>query len=247
MNYKDWNITKIGRWIGTGQKKGVIEYIFNEKDTVVKIGKGHHDTIKNSKSIMGTSGYALVIPYDYSVWMKYNQGDANKDNTKLYFSVLLRVKERASGKNSLLYPYIEGASITTGKNGVTTDKMNVVYLSIERATGKVKKRVYKKGSNFYTDPNFSESSKYDAPPEEEIRNYGWAAAIYTKEGGTLRWNPGYQYTYQLNYTDGIGVQDPADAFPGEAIIYPVEVTGTSRVWHTVEKLENIELELEVEK
>lgn len=239
----DYTLTRIGRWTGTNQTKGCVEYIFREGDTVIPIGKGSHGTKGESVSIMGKGGPALVIPYDYYVW-EYKKG-YNKTQSPLYFSVLLRVKEKLIGNNTLLYPYIEGANISSS---ATTDKMNVVYLSVERESGKVTKRVYKKGKDFFTSPDCSAASLYSVPTTEEVRNYGWASAIPSTGGDPqIRWNPGFQYFYQLDYSKGIGVQDPADMYPGQAIIYPVEVTGTSILWHTVGDFEKKELDLKVQE
>lgn len=253
VNFQNWNSTKIGRWIGVNQTKGCVEYIFREDkfdedgkllfkgDTVVSINKENcpSDSTK-SASIMGRGGPALVIPYDYSVWDYSNNKTTGKDY--LYFSVLLRVKERATDK-TLLYPYIEGENMTSSE---TTDNMHVVYLSIETDTGKVMKRVYKKGSDFFEDPEFSK--KYEKPVTEDIRNYGWASAIPpTGNDPKIRWNPGYQYIYLLRYSKGIGVQDPDDVFPGKPIIAPIEVTVTGTTWHTVkdfDKGENLDLDVQ---
>lgn len=248
----DYTLTRIGRWTGVNTKKGNVEYIFREGDTVLSVNPENYtkipirypnqtevDTI-SAVSIMGKGGPALVIPYDYTVW-KYKNG-YKASESPLYFSVLLRVKEKASGKNSLIYPYIEGASVTSS---TTTDKMNVVYLLVESATGKVKKRVYRNKVNkkFYTDPGFSE--EYVRTAGEDIRNYGWAAAV--PNDPQLRWNPGFQYFYVFDYTNGIGVQDPADMNPGKAIISPIIVSGGSNQWHSVGKFQDVDLELETEK
>lgn len=238
VNYKDRNSTKIGRWIGVNQKKGCVEYIFQKGDTVVPIGRGHHETAATSAPIMGKSGFALVIPYDYSVWKNYKTNE-NKRHDYLYFSVLLRVKEKATVNNTLLYPYIEGADLSSKE---TTDKMNVVYLSVETKTGKVMKRVYKKGKDFYTNPDCSESSLYAVPSTEDVRNYGWASAIpSTGNDPKIRWNPGYQYYYKFDYSKGIGIQDPADQLPGKPIIAPIDVTGTGTIWHLVKDYVNEDL------
>ena len=241
VNYQSWNWTKIGRWIGVNQKKDVVEYIYRKGDKVVTINKENNPDKSKSVSLMGKGGPALVIPYDYAVWWQYSSKN-NKDHGLLYFSVLLRVKEKLTENHTLLYPYIEGANLNSSVT-VTADNMKVVYLSIKTATGEVMKRVYKKGSNFYTDPNCSASSLYTVPDGEEIRNYGWASAIpYINGATTQRWNPGYQYIFQLDFSKGIGVQDPDDALPGRVIIYPIEVTGTPATsWHTVKDYNNVEI------
>ncbi|MDE7379030.1 MAG: fimbrillin family protein [Paraprevotella sp.] len=241
VNFKNWNSTKIGRWIGVGQKKDVVEYIYRNGDKVLTINKENNPDKSKAVSLMGKGGPALVIPYDYNVWWEYAK-KPNKDHSFLYFSVLLRVKEKLTENHTLLYPYIEGANLNSSLI-VTADNMKVVYLSIKTQTGEVMKRVYKNGSNFYTDPNFSAGSLYSVPDGEEIRNYGWASAIpYINGATTQRWNPGYQYIFQLDFSKGIGVQDPADALPGKVIIYPIEVSGgTPSTWHTVKEYDNEEI------
>ena len=239
----DYTLTRVGNWTDVNQKKGCVEYIFREGDFVVPVGKGrNNETYDKAVSIMGKGGHAMVIPYDYYVWT-YNKNE-NKDNAQLYFSVLLRVKERLTPQKTLLYPYIEGADIKPSTNPPTTAaKMNVVYLSVETATGKVMKRVYKSGKNFYTKPDCSAASLYVVPATEDVRNYGWAAAVpSTGVDPQMRWNPGFQYFYRLNYTAGVGVQDPADALPGKPIISPIEVTGSQAAkWHTVKGYDNVEI------
>ena len=238
-NDKDWNNTRIGRWIVGTQTKGCVQYIFREGDNVVTIGKGNHETMNTSVSIMGNGGRALVIPYDNDTWNLKN--DITNKNQRLYFSVLLRVKERLTENKTLLYPYIEGANLNSSVI-VTEDNMKVVYLSVEKSTGKVKHQVYRQPGDkkFYTDQTYSK--EYITPENEEIRNYGWASAVPSTNGDPkIRWNPGYQYTYKLNYSKGIGVQDPADALPGRVIISPIEVTGTETNWHTVKDYDNVEI------
>ena len=234
---EDWRLTKVGRWTGVNQKKGCVEYIFQEGDKVVLIGKENYKTKEESANIMGRSGCALVIPLDYTVWTDYkNNKNNNIANQKLYFSVLLRVKEKLTKNNTLLYPYIEGANLNSSVI-VTEDNMKVVYLSVERSTGKIKHQVYRKTGDkkFYTDKSYSK--EYITPENEEIRNYGWASCIPSTT--TQRWNPGFQYIYKLDYTNGVGVQDPEDAMPGKPIIAPIEVTGSqSATWHTVKDYTN---------
>lgn len=230
-NLAQGDATVSGNWVGT-QKKDCVEYIFREGDTVIPIGSGSYTSANSAASIMGNGGYAMVIPTDNTVWNYKN--DSKNTSQGLYFSVLLRVKEKNKDK-TLLYPYIEGADFSSS---TTTDNMNVVYFSIERATGKVIKRLYrnKEDRQFYTGPDFSEV--YAVPESEEIRNYGWAAVPLPDK---RRWKPGYQYTYTLDYTDGVGVEDPADMFPGKPIISKILVgvtEGVETVWHTVNEFED---------
>lgn len=256
--------TKIGRWIVDGQKKGCVEYIYQPGDTVVEIGKGEHKEYSEAKNIMGRSGCALIIPMDYYVWSNYRTYKNPEDkNQRLYFSVLLRVKDNISSGKPLLYPYVEGSNQTSS---ITTNRNNIVYLAVDNKTGIVKKRLYRKNDdpndkNFYTDPNYKEilyrnpednkyytdkdyKELYEQISGASIRNYGWASCYPSTDGAPqMRWNPGFQYYYRLNYTSGVGVEDPADAFPGKPIIGPIEVSGSG---HQVSDFEKSELQLEVQ-
>lgn len=198
--------TPSGSWKPRSKSKESVEYIFREGDTVIPIDKNS----KKAVSIMGKGGWAMVIPHNHKKW---NHED-NTDEDGLYFSVLMRIKDE---NGMLIYPYMEGAELIfdiSADKIITADKMNVIYLSVVKETGKVEKRLYKKGNDFFTDPSCSESTKYNAPPSEEIRNYGWAAVPQAAE-----WKAGYQYTYTLDYSGGVGVEDPEDVLPGEPIIF----------------------------
>ncbi|MDE7335437.1 MAG: fimbrillin family protein [Muribaculaceae bacterium] len=220
-----------GNWV-TPQVRDCVEYIFREGDTVVKVGTGGHTSAASAASIMGNGGWAMVIPADYTGWN--HKSDAPNRNNGLYFSVLMRVKENDPSK-TLVYPYIEGADMSAT---VTTDGMTVIYLAIERATGKVMTRLYRSGTgNYFTDPGFT--TAYTVPATVEIRNYGWAAVPLT----TLRWKPGYQYVYTLDYSKGVGVHDPFDPYPGRPIISDILVGVTesgNTSWHTVNDFKNDE-------
>lgn len=224
-NYAVGDATLVGNWVGS-QKRGNVEYIFREGDTVIKIGNGSHTSKATAVSIMGNGGYAMIIPSNYSKWN--HTGDASNTQHNLYFSVLLRIKENDMNR-TLLYPYIEGAQYS---GDVKIDNMNVVYFSIEKATGKIVKRLYrnKTTKSFFADPDLTEA--YTASETEEIRNYGWAAIPFTR-----LWKPGYHYTYLLNYSDGVGVHDPAEPapYPGKPIISRilVDVTEGEEKWPMV--------------
>lgn len=223
-NLAQGDATVSGNWVEP-QQRGCVEYIFREGDIVVNLAKGDYSSETKAASIMGNGGSAMVIPADNPVWK--HTTDASNTNKGLYFSVLLRVKENDENK-TLLYPYIDGAELSAT---VTTDEMSVIYFSVERATGKIIKRLYKqKGVGYFIDPEFT--TPYNVPATEEIRNYGWAAIPLST---TLRWKPGYHYTYKLNYSAGVGVHDPADPFPGKPIISSilVGVTEAGETWPTV--------------
>lgn len=56
------------------------------------------------------------------------------------------------------------------------------------------------------------------PDTEEVRNYGWAAVPIQ-----ANWKAGCTYTYTLDYSNGVGVEDPADPYSGEWIIFKTDV------------------------
>lgn len=223
-NLAQGDATVSGNWIAPQNKENV-EYIFREGDIVVKVGKGeYHTTEASAESIMGNGGWAMVIPADYYGWN--HTADAPNYRQRLYFSVLMRVKEN-DGNNTLVYPYVRGEQLS---GDLTTDHMTVIYLSIDKATDKVTKRLYRnRDGDYFTDPLFT--TPYVKPETEDIRNYGWAAIPLT----ALRWKPGYQYIYNLNYSGGVGVHDPGDPCPGKPIISNVlvSVTENGKTWPMV--------------
>lgn len=222
-NYAQGDATVSGNWVAP-QQRDCVEYIFREGDTVVNIGRGSYTSEATAASIMGSGGWAMVIPADNTGWN--HTKDAPNNNKGLYFSVLLRVKGNDINKN-LLYPYVKGGQLSSS---VMTDAMTVIYMSIEQATGKVMKRLYRNEAGiYYMDPDFTKA--YVKPETEEIRNYGWAAIPLS----SLRWKPGYQYTYTLNFSNGVGVHDPYDPYPGKPIISTilVGVTESGKTWPMV--------------
>ena len=204
ISYIKSDYTQNGRWI-TPQTKGVVEYIYREGESVIQIKNGgKYNTLAKATSLMANAGSAFVIPGSYSAWTK------TKANTGIYISVLLRVKD-IDGMQQ--YPYIEGA----GMNATTTTaNMNVIYFAVDKSTGLINKRVYKKNGEYYADE--ATTIPYTKNANEEIRDYGWAA-LPVSSGYTLK--SGCQYTYTLNYSSGVGVEDPADVRPGYPIITPV--------------------------
>ncbi|MDE6459262.1 MAG: hypothetical protein K2K52_00305, partial [Paramuribaculum sp.] len=209
--------TQNGQWLKTpAPTKGVVEHIYREGESVIQIkNKGSYTTSAKATSLMGNAGSAFVIPAQYSQWTKA------ANNTGVYISVLLRVKD-IDGMQ--LYPYVEGSSMNTS---TTTAKMNVVYLAVDKSSGLINKRVFKSDGKYYTDTGFT--TPYTASVNEEIRDYGWAAMpspSVASTGSNVILKSGCQYTFTLNYTSGVGVEDPADAIPGAAIITPVTPTVT---------------------
>ncbi|MDE6304697.1 MAG: hypothetical protein K2M01_07745 [Paramuribaculum sp.] len=206
ISYAAKDSTQNGQWLKTpAPTRGVVEYIYREGESVIQIKNGgKYNTQTKATSLMGNAGSAFVIPASYSAWTK------TKANTGIYISVLLRVKD-IDGMQQ--YPYIEGASMN---NTTTTANMNVIYFAVDKFTGLINKRVYKKNGVYYADEGCS--IPYTQNANEEIRDYGWAAF---PPSGTPTLKSGCHYTFTFNYTSGVGVEDPADVLPGKAIITPV--------------------------
>ncbi|MDE6538126.1 MAG: fimbrillin family protein [Muribaculaceae bacterium] len=208
ISYQAKDNTQNGQWLKSPTPtKGVVEYIYQEGESVIQIKNGgQYNTSAKATSLMGNAGSAFVIPAVYSYWKK------TKADAGIYISVLLRVKDKDGMQQ---YPYIEGASMNTT---TTTAKMNVIYFAVDKSTGLINKRVYKKIGEYYTDEEGT--IPYTVSANEEIRDYGWAALPFSSSSNTTL-KSGCQYTYTLDYTSGVGVEDPADVRPGYAIITPV--------------------------
>ena len=77
--------------------------------------------------------------------------------------------------------------------------MNVVYLEKEKESNKVIGRV---------------PSKTVTPgANNEIVEFGWAAVPVA-----VNWERGKKYIYTLDFSEGVGIQDPEDNKPGAPII-----------------------------
>ncbi len=191
-------------WKNTGTQAPV-EHIFGPDETIVLLSKhsGIHSTEADTAWIMGSAGSAMVLPMTERIEPWEGKDDpltsgASYDTKKMYFSVLLRVTNR---NGQLAYPYPNH-----------DEKMNVVYLAAD-GQGKITRRLYKQGKEYYTNPEKDAESIFTPASGETIHSFGWAALPVP-----AKWEAGKIYTYSLNYTDGIGWHDPADPDPGEPII-----------------------------
>lgn len=190
-------------WLKTEQ--GLVEHIFSSGESIVLISKdGFHSTAENASSIMGNSGPAMVIPMADKIEAWEGKGDsktgeASYSTDKLYISVLLRVTNR--GEETVVYPYPNDS-----------DNIPVVYLAIG-GDGMVIRKVYLIDGNYYTSDVKNDDLRYSPGENEEVHGYCWAALPVG-----AKWEAGKIYSYKLNYTTGIGWQDPSDPNPGEPII-----------------------------
>lgn len=186
-------------WINTKTDKPV-EHVFGPGESIIYV-------TKEAASIMGKGGPAMVIPMKEKVeaW----EGNADPATSlpkystkKMYFSVLLRVKNK---NNEIVYPYPNDK-----------DNIPVTYLAVKSdGTGdtKVVRRVYLIKGKYYTTDKENEEFMYTPGTMEDIHGYCWASLPVA-----AKWEAGKIYTYKLNYTTGIGWQDPSDPNPGDPII-----------------------------
>ncbi len=188
-----------GEWVDDATKRGIVEYIFSEGETIVSLPNVNSDvavkTADDALSIMGKANCAMLIPSTYAEWDLKNNDRTNASN-RMFISVLLRITDATptSGdtpKDPQRYPYRD---LSQGANSLDIPKL---YFAIEKSTGKIIKRLDKDGNIFGTD------TTYDLPSTEEVKEFGWAALPVS-----ATWKPGNIYTYTLDYTSGIGLHDP---------------------------------------
>lgn len=192
-------------WLNTAKNHDVVEHIFSEGESIVKLSKKSqsHTSSAEASSIMGNAGPAMVIPMSEKIEAWEGKSDPNIDavkysTDKLYFSVLLRVTNMDREE---VYPYPNNY-----------DYIPVIYLVVG-SDGKVIRRVYKFNENYFTSNEENAEFKYTPGETEDVLGFCWAALPVG-----AKWEAGKIYTYKLNYTNGIGWHDPADPTPGEPII-----------------------------
>ena len=201
-------------WSGTEGKTAPVEHIFTTGESIVKLSKqsGMHASENDAASVMGSAGPAMVIPMKNRIEAWEGKSDPAISNIpyttdRLYFSLLVRVTNL---DGETVYPY-------------PNDKDNIpqVYLVVE--DGKINRRVYRFDGTYYTSDHKDETNIYSPNANEEILGFCWAALPVA-----AKWEAGKIYGYKLNYSNGIGWQDPDDPNPGDPIIergrIPFEVT-----------------------
>ena len=171
-------------------------------DRIFHITHTEHNTVESAESIMGQGGCAMVIPTVNPKW----EGLADPNiamqpyaTNKMYFSILLRVTDAASGYK--IYPYPDKPY-----------EMTVIHYAVDRS-GQIITRLYPglTEGTFFTDPELQQP--YVATEGVEIQDFGWAAVPVDVD-----WDAGKRYVYTLNYSEGIGVHDPDDPEPGKPIV-----------------------------
>lgn len=184
------------------EAQAIVEHIYSAGEKIVRIGRSavDHKSIDKATSIMGTSGPAMVIPMPARIeaWEGKNDPNislADYSTDKLYFSVLLRVKNK---DGEVVYPYPNDR-----------DNMTVIYFAVDN-TGTITKILKKTGDIYYS---ADDNTPYVPEATEQICGYGWASLPVA-----AKWEAGKIYSYKLNYSEGIGWHDPDDPNPGEPII-----------------------------
>lgn len=210
-----------GQWgISKDPQRLPVQYIYGEGDEIYRMGTFNnlsgatvvttpaHTTQGTAVSIMGKGGNAMVLPTKNGAWeglknpwiaSKYSAASDGKDPKPwsadneygdMYFSILLRVTLKPVGNE------VNTQQIYPYGNNTN---MNVVYIEKEQNSNKIIGQV--------ADKNVKPG------PNNEIAEFGWAAVPVS-----VNWERGKKYVYTLNFTDGVGIQDPEDQRPGAAII-----------------------------
>ncbi|MDE6334989.1 MAG: fimbrillin family protein [Muribaculaceae bacterium] len=216
-----------GQWgISKNPQRYPVEYIYGEGDDIYRMGTYNnltggqvvstpaHSTAATALSIMGKGGNAMVLPTKNGAWAgeenpwiapKYTAQTGNQDDPypdqnpnawsadgegDMYFSILIRVSLKPTG-SELTTPQIYPYGNNTN--------MNVVYLEKDKNSNKIIGRVPSKTSTIGAN--------------NEIVEFGWAAVPVA-----VNWERGKKYVYTLDFSDGVGIQDPEDPRPGAPII-----------------------------
>ncbi len=204
--------SQAGQW--TSVSKGSVEYIYRAGDKIVLLDKtaGSHSTAADAVSILGSrigegekayDNSAMIIPSENSAWDYKDNADNGENHADgMYVSVLMRVTDTTpyAPDDPVVYPY-------PGNE----EGMEVIHLAVDNQ-GSVISRLYLNEGRYFTDPDFT--SEYTPEAESvSVKTFGWASLPVAGS-----WNPGYVYTYTLNYTGGVGLRDPRDPKPGTPII-----------------------------
>lgn len=210
-----------GQWgISKNPQRHPVEYIYGSGDEIYRMGvfnnlngsqivtTATHATAAQATSIMGKGGNAMVLPTKNGAWAgeknpwiasKYQANNDGKDplpwsadseEGDMYMSVLIRVTLKSEA-NEVNTPQI----YPYGNN--TT--MKVVYIEKEKNTNKIIGQVPSKDAS--------------VGANNEIVEFGWAAIPVS-----VNWQRGKKYIYTLDFSNGVGVQDPEDPKPGTPII-----------------------------
>lgn len=199
----------VGSWVENSKVRGNVESLFQPGNKLVVLdgvnaaSKDKAVSIMGQSTVLGHDRFAMVIPANNQKWEGRKDPKIEQTpytTTKSYFSVLLRVSHKKYG-SKIVYPY-----------PIYDKPMRVIYLAV-KANNEIICQVYpdSEGRRFYTDE--ARTQLYTLPAGCEIKDFGWAAIPVE-----VKWEPGKLYIYKLNYSNGIGLHDPADPDPGTPIV-----------------------------
>lgn len=196
-----------GKWcVANDPQRLTMQYIFKEGDKIYKMGGSgdsqSHSNKDKAESIMGNGGNAMVIPTKNKAW----EGMANpwiapkysSDNTK--DPLTWGSANGTIDHGDMYFSILVRVTTKTGGNQIYpyTNHTGMNVVNIKQQDGTVK-------SN-------SEESNYGSIEGDELE-FGWVCVPVEVD-----WKAGYKYVYTLDFTDGIGIQDPEDPNPGAPII-----------------------------
>lgn len=217
-----------GQWgISKNPQRLPVEYIYREGDEIYRMGTFNnltggqvistpaHTNESSAASIMGKGGCAMVLPTKNGPWAGINnpwiapkysaqtgaEGDPHPDQNPdpwsadneygdMYFSVLIRVSLKPTGQATTTTQIYPYGNNTTMKS---------LYFEREMNTNKIVKRV--------------DSKSVTPGAGNEIVEFGWASVPVG-----VNWERGKKYIYTLDFSHGVGIQDPEDPKPGTPII-----------------------------
>lgn len=198
-----------GKWgIGLVPQRLPVEYIYGPGDEIYRMGTftenniivTPHNEKSEAKTIMGKGGNAMVIPTINKAW-------TGKENPWISYKYANDPDKKANewsrdGEGDMYISLL--IRVTTKADGTqvypyrNNSKMNVVHLSKNKANNVVTGRVKKDAV---------------AGANEEILEFGWATVPVS-----VNWERGKHYVYVLDFTEGVGIQDPEDENPGQPIL-----------------------------
>lgn len=215
-----------GKWgIATNPQRLACEYIYGKDDEIQRLGtfantqgtpQDVHNTKEFATNIMGLGGNAMVLPTKNNAWKGVQNRWISPTNPNNKGNVAPNAWS-AEGDGDMYFSVL--VRVTLKETGMqiypyfNNNVMNVVYLAKNKTNNIIAGRV----------------GKNDVVPEtQEKMEFGWVSVPVSVD-----WKRGYKYTYYLDFTEGVGVQDPEDEWPGDPIIGSgISFTTTVAPWGT---------------
>lgn len=199
-----------GEWfVSQNPQRLPVDYIYGVKDSIVRLGHFTKDNItvaahtnaSTATTLMGFGGNAMVIPTKNGKW----KGVDNPWIATKYIDNPSKVADPWDADNEYGDMYFSVlVRVTVKKTGTqvypygNNTTMNVVTLAKELTSNNILGRV-PRGS---------------VPADgTEVLDFGWVCVPVSVD-----WKRGKKYIYTLDFTDGIGIQDPDDDIPGAPIL-----------------------------